>query len=113
MEIVLGQIGDAVPERTVVDFDGLVRTKVIPGYKQMGREARAKAIQGAYESKRTWGGRVLLLDDILTTGSTGRECELVLRVSGAEEVMLLTLGRAQLDVGPLHEESEEADGGIG
>ena len=41
------------------------------------------------------GKRVLLLDDIVTTGETLRECARVLRDAGAAEVLALTLGRTR------------------
>jgi len=40
------------------------------------------------------GKRVLLLDDVLTTGSTVEECSRVLKRSGAAEVTVVTVARA-------------------
>jgi predicted amidophosphoribosyltransferase len=40
------------------------------------------------------GRVVVLLDDVLTTGATARECARVLLQAGATEVRLLTLARA-------------------
>ena len=41
------------------------------------------------------GRRVLLIDDIVTTGETLRECARVLRDAGAAEILALTLGRTR------------------
>jgi len=40
------------------------------------------------------GRRVLLVDDVLTTGATVNECARVLKRAGAERVCVLTVARA-------------------
>lgn len=55
-----------------------------------GREARAANILGAYEvtdSEACAGRRVLLIDDIYTTGATMSECSRMLLMAGAEDVV--------------------------
>ena len=58
-------------------------------------EERRANVLGVYEAiaENVWGRRILLIDDILTTGATMSECSRVLRESGAAEVVCLTLGR--------------------
>ena len=58
-------------------------------------EERRANVLGVYEAipPNVWGRRILLVDDILTTGATLTECARVLRESGAAEVVCLTLGR--------------------
>lgn len=52
-----------------------------------GAEARRANVLGAYSVCDDVAGlRVLLLDDILTTGATASECARVLRTAGASEV---------------------------
>ena len=57
-------------------------------------ERRANVL-GVYEAiaPNVWGRKILLVDDILTTGATLTECARVLRECGAAEVVCLTLGR--------------------
>ena len=57
-------------------------------------ERRANVL-GVYEAiaPNVWGRKILLVDDILTTGATLTECARVLRENGAAEVVCLTLGR--------------------
>ena len=60
---------------------------------------RRKNIRGAFAMSASGlaalqGKRVLLMDDVLTTGVTADECARVLRLGGADEVIVLTACRA-------------------
>jgi predicted amidophosphoribosyltransferase len=62
-----------------------------------GADARAANISGAYEitdAELIAGKRVLLIDDIVTTGSTLAECARTLRSAGAASVCAAALARA-------------------
>ena len=63
-----------------------------------GDAAKRRAnITGAYRMKKgadVTGKRVLLIDDIVTTGSTLSECARVLGKAGAEQVVCATVARA-------------------
>ena len=57
-------------------------------------EERRANVLGVYEAVNTEavkGARILLIDDILTTGATLRECVRVLREAGAQSVLCATL----------------------
>lgn len=59
-----------------------------------GAEARKANVLGVYEAvngEKITGARILLVDDILTTGATLRECVRVLTAAGAESVLCATL----------------------
>lgn len=61
--------------------------------KALGRRARAENLKGCFhvrERKIVRGKRILLVDDVMTTGATGSELADVLRRAGAERVYLLT-----------------------
>ncbi len=63
-----------------------------------GREARAANVLGAFEAREPGlvrGRRVLLVDDIYTTGATLSECARVLLIAGAEDVVCLTCAAAR------------------
>ena len=62
-----------------------------------GPAARRANVLGIYEAEeaRCAGRRVLLVDDIVTTGATLEECARTLREAGAAEVLALTLGRTR------------------
>ena len=63
----------------------------------MDARARRKSVAGAFEvraPKQLCGRRVLLIDDVFTTGATVSECATVLKSAGAAEVFVLTIARA-------------------
>ena len=71
-------------------------TQAQSGLKDDG--ARKANVLGAYRMKpgaQAAGKRILLVDDIVTTGATLSECAATLRMAGAVSVVGLTLARAR------------------
>ena len=65
-----------------------------------GRQARKANIRGAYRvavGTEISGKRILLADDIVTTGSTLAECAKVLLIAGAADVKAVTVARRNLN----------------
>jgi len=63
---------------------------------------RRKNVSGAFRAKKNAklaGKRVLLIDDVMTTGATAATCARALKLAGAAEVTLLTLARADRRIG--------------
>jgi len=58
-------------------------------------EARRANIGGAFEAVGTPPSRVVLVDDVLTTGATLMEAALVLRAAGVGQVEAVTFARAR------------------
>jgi ComF family protein len=61
--------------------------------RRAGRERRL-AMRGAFAARANPPARVVLLDDVLTTGATAGACAEVLLAAGAREVSVLTAARA-------------------
>lgn len=78
---------------------GLIRRhRRTPPQAGLGAKARAKNMRGAFsvskgKAAQISGRRVLLIDDVMTTGSTLNACAGVLLWAGAEGVDVLTLAR--------------------
>lgn len=78
--------------------DVLVRTRPTPSQAGLSADGRRRNVQGAFRvrpsrERRLKGRRVILLDDVLTTGATVEACARALKRSGAAEVDVLTLAR--------------------
>jgi ComF family protein len=77
--------------------DWLVRRRRTPSQGRLGPLARARNVRGAFALKparEVKGRRVVIVDDVLTTGATVEECARVLRREGAAFIGVLTLARA-------------------
>ena len=92
----------AVSKRTGLPaFDAMVRARATTPQASLSRHQRIENLRGAFRVKR-WCVRketlkrkaVLLVDDVLTTGSTTSECARILRrEAGVEKVVVITVAR--------------------
>jgi len=77
--------------------DWLLRRRRTPSQGRLGALARARNVRGAFALRRgcdVKGKRVVIVDDVLTTGATAEECARILRRAGAASIGVLTLARA-------------------
>lgn len=56
--------------------------------------AHAFAMKEEYDRSILIGKRVLLIDDVMTTGATVTACARILKANGAKEIIILTLARS-------------------
>ena len=83
--------GTAVP----VETRALVRTRNTPPQVAIGsQEERRRNVEGAFECTATVAGSmIVLIDDVVTTGSTLFACAAALKAAGASSVWGLALAR--------------------
>jgi len=73
-----------------IDFDALRRTRMTRAQASLSVTGRRSNLEGAFESSDVVAGkRVLIVDDVITSGATIDECVKVLKRSGAKEVAAL------------------------
>jgi len=67
-----------------------------PSQQGLNAEARRRNLRHAFVADHQVAGKhILLIDDVMTTGTTARECCRALRTSGARAVTVAVLARAQ------------------
>ncbi len=77
--------------------DWLVRRRRTPSQGRLGPLARSHNVRGAFalrQGRSVAGKRLVIIDDVMTTGATAEECARVLRRAGASHIGVLTLARA-------------------
>ena len=79
-----------------LSFDHLLRVRKTRPQTELDRVDRARNVRRAFAVRDPHGledRRVLLVDDVLTTGATVNDCARALRRAGAASVAVLTLAR--------------------
>lgn len=94
--LLAGEIAKAKGARLLVD--GLIRRKPTPMLGGLGWKARARALSGAIginpkRSDALRGRKVVLVDDVLTSGATSHTCVSALKRAGAEKVVIACFAR--------------------
>lgn len=95
----------AAGSRLPVAPDLLARTRPTASQTGLGRKARAANLKNAFRvrpGKIVSDLRLLVVDDVFTTGATANECARVLMKAGAKRVDVLTLARTHTGYGKLH-----------
>lgn len=79
-----------------VDYSSLVKHKATRPQVEFSGHNRVKNVRGVFSVRhpeKIKGKRIVLIDDVMTTGSTLKECALALKRAGAKSVDTLTVAR--------------------
>ncbi len=71
----------------------LRRVQSTPTQAGLSNSARRQNVSAAFRARDVSGQRLLLIDDVMTTGSTATSCAIALKKAGAKRVALLTVAR--------------------
>lgn len=87
--------------RVQLETSSLVRTRETASQTGLTRHQRRANVRGAFavaKPERIMDKSVLIVDDVMTTGTTASECALVLLRGGARQVFVATVARATREV---------------
>jgi len=78
-----------------IDRSSCSRTRNTPAQANLAWRERAKNVRGAFHCAADFTGkRVILVDDVMTTGASLDECARTLKLHGAVEITVLVVARA-------------------
>ncbi len=92
IELILEQLH--IDSRWKIDFDLLRRNRHTIPQTTLTREERLKNLEDCFEiasQQKIAGARYIIIDDVMTTGSTLRQARATLLQTGASEVIAITL----------------------
>ena len=92
-EIIAKKVGEFT---SIPVYKSLIKIKETKEQKTLSKYDREENIKDAFiilKSEEVKDKRIILIDDVITTGATIKECEKVLREFGAKEIKILTISK--------------------
>ena len=95
-EILAKKLGD---ELNIPVSNCLVKKRYTKEQKTLSRNERLENIKGAFEIKKIdqiYNKKILLIDDVVTTGATLSECRYILEKVNTEKITILTIAKSHI-----------------
>lgn len=95
-ELIANYIGD---KYNISVINSIKKIKATAEQKTLSKDEREKNISGAFSiknSKKILNKELVLVDDVITTGSTINECIKVLKKSGVRKITVLTIAKSNI-----------------
>lgn len=92
-EVMAKEVGEVT---SIPVYKSLMKVKETKEQKTLSKYDREKNIKDAFvviKSEDVKDKRIILIDDVITTGATVKECEKVLKHFGAKEIKVLTISK--------------------
>lgn len=67
--------------------------------KTLSKDERRINVEGAFKiknNKDVFNKEVILIDDVITTGSTVNECKKILKINGTKRIIILTIAKSDI-----------------
>ena len=106
-------LAENIADRLSVEcIDALFCVRRVEQQAKLGGEARRRNLRGAIAPKMSLPGRrLMLVDDVRTTGATAQTCAQALKAAGAQRVYLACYAVARGDDAVLHNEKLKMENG--
>ena len=94
-ELVAKEIAKNI-ENISYEKDILIKNKNTLPQSTLNKSQREQNVQGVYEiinNEKVKNKKIILFDDIFTTGNTANECARILKENGAKDVLVLTIAK--------------------
>mgnify|MGYP001382756019 CR=1 FL=1 len=88
------EIGRIVARELNLEYrDCLIRIKHKKAQAKLSEKERQENMNGCFEARGEIPERVILIDDVITTGTTVNECSRVLKEKGTKYIIVLTMAK--------------------
>jgi predicted amidophosphoribosyltransferase len=84
----------ATPQGLPMDIKSCIRIKTTTPQSDLSHKKRIKNVRGAFEVSKPVTGHVVIIDNVMTTGSTAHEFDKTLLQAGATSVDVWICARA-------------------
>lgn len=98
-ELIAKEIVKNINELELVT-DSLIKQKNTVAQSTLTKQQRKQNVKQVYKianKEKIQNKKIILLDDIYTTGATAEECSKILKQNGAKEILVLTIAKDEIN----------------